>query len=38
MVNLSGEERKELEWVVHDEPLGRFIRKLVLRYMARRRK
>ncbi len=38
MVNLSGEERKELERVAGDEPLGRFIRKLVLRYMARRRK
>ena len=38
MVNLSGEERAELGLAAGDEPLGRFVRKLVLRYLARRRR
>ena len=38
MVNLTQHERTELEKAAGDEPLGSFLRRLVLRYLARRRK
>ena len=38
MVNLSEDEHDELRRAAGDEPLGGFVRRLILRYLARRRK
>ena len=38
MLTLTDEERRELEEAAGRQPLGTFVRELVLRYLARRRK
>ena len=38
MVNVTEDERDAIERAAKDEPLGAFIRRIVLRYVARRRR
>lgn len=38
MVNLTDQEHAELEDAAEGEPLGAFIRRVLVRYLSRRRK